>query len=95
MNCEPAYALLRSPGLLRAARALLDRTSKPVRSMLTSAVSSRAARSLQQHDARLTPHESHGRHCTVSAISRLFTCPMQKVQLPEGLFAPSYVFLRA
>ena len=54
---------------------------EPVRSMLTSAVSSRAARSLQQHDARLTPLEPR-QHCTVGDFSAVYlpnaTCRTEK-----------------
>ena len=61
-----------SSGWRRAvtANAHAAKRSKPVRSMLTSAVSSRAARSLQQHDARLTPREPR-QHCTVGDFSAI------------------------
>ena len=49
----------------------------------TNAVSSRVARSLQQHDARLSHHESHG-STALSAISLLFTCPTQAAD-PKAL----------
>ena len=53
------------------ANAHAAKRSKPVRSMLTSAVSSREARSLQQHDARLTPREPR-QHCTVLDFSSVY-----------------------
>ena len=80
-----------SSGWRRAvtANAHAAKRSKPVRSMLTSAVSSRAARSLQQHDARLTPREPR-QHCTVLDFSSVYlpnaSCVSRKAFLPRVLF---------
>ena len=81
-----------SSGWRRAvtANAHAAKRSKPVRSMLTSAVSSRAARSLQQHDARLT----HLGSTALSSISLLFTCPTQ-VPGPEKPFCHEFYFFPA